>query len=233
MAGVTATALIPPLAHDSCESDAQCLNGGRCHLYKPGQIRSGADNEYNYCACHEGFGGLRCEAYCPLQCLNGGLCHAQQPPGGANPALHSYSKSYSCKCLGHWTGAVCDMPYENCVDGSQCYNGGKCSQRNVTITVSFCECPAGLGGVACQDEVAVQEPEEGVFTKPQATSLSLGIVLAVTGTVGLAFIFVRRRMRRRRLGMTYATVQPAEDCPNEVEAPNPGLQQNEKWRNVV
>lgn len=233
LAPTATTPVIPPLPHDTCEADAQCLNGGHCIVFKRGQIKSGADDEYNYCTCHSGFGGQRCESYCPLQCLNGGVCHSKGFVGTtALDPRHPLSASYACKCLGHWTGTVCDMPYENCVDGSQCFRGGKCRERNETITVSYCECPPGLGGVSCQAtaEEQLQEPEEEpVFTKKTLnTYISLGIVLAVTGSVGFAYILLRRRR-----GPSYSTVQISENCNDEIEVSNRGIKQDEQWRNVV
>jgi hypothetical protein len=231
LASAHAATTIPPLPHDVCQTDAQCLHGGRCQVFKKGQIKSGAGDDYNFCVCREGYGGQRCESYCPLNCLNGGVCHSK---GSGTPNTVA---AYACKCLGHWAGTVCDIPYENCADGTQCYNGGKCREREEQITansisravnITFCECPPGYGGLSCQAEVELQESDDRVLIKPGTAAFSIFMALVVPGMVGLTFLLYRRRR-----WAAYSTVELSENSQIEFETSNSGIKQDEKWKNIV
>jgi hypothetical protein len=226
------TTAIPPLPHDICRSDAQCLNGGTCQIFKPGQIKSGINDEYNYCICRNGYGGRRCEAYCPLQCSNGGICHPKSAMTGS-VKIHD-PNPYVCQCLGHYTGMLCDIPFDNCADGSQCYYGGICREREETISVNYCECPPGRVGDSCQDEISTSafESDHRAFTKDEVKYISLGIVFGMTAFFGVGLILMRRRRRRNEL--RYKKIQIVEDdCQSEIETNNIRTKRDERWRNIV
>jgi hypothetical protein len=241
--------------HDVCRTNAQCLNGGVCHVVLHNVDTSGTHqsslssqaavtttttttttSEYNYCTCHAGYGGQRCESYCPLRCQNGGVCHAKASGGSFSGAssdpTHPLSATYSCQCMVRWTGTICDVPYENCFDGSQCFNGGQCRVRNETIAVSFCDCPSGWGGVACQEKITSSLPskaqQSSVWSDDLVAYGSLAIVLLATGAVSALFLVLRRRSRTT----SYKTVQISDAAENE-ETMKAEPSKEEKWRNVV
>jgi hypothetical protein len=227
------TTAIPPLPHDMCRTDAQCLHGGTCVVFKPGQIKSAVDDEYNYCSCLEGYGGHRCESNCPLQCMNGGLCHPKSAYFGT-VKLHD-TNPYVCQCLGHYTGMLCDIPYENCADGSQCYYGGTCRERQEAITVYYCECPSSRGGVSCQNEVTEIETNSDIqpqrnTIKLQIKYVPLAIVLVIVSFFGIGLVLMRRR--RRRNERRYHAIQLSEDHQSGIETRQLRTKQ-EKWRNIV
>jgi hypothetical protein len=219
-----------PRPHDMCTTDAQCLNGGRCVLSQSnGQLKSVAvaatsDDDFNHCACRPSFGGSRCEHFCRLQCQNAGVCYRRSSSSGSaeqtqqDPVAHPFSVAYACKCLGYWTGTVCEVPYQNCGSGVQCYNGGICRSQqqqqqqeqmsgNSTSTAitttndydrSNCDCPPPFSGPTCQDvavagAAAVKTALDGRNTILVAVSVLLGSFLLT----GLALFCVRRQRRRK------------------------------------
>jgi cell division protein FtsL len=238
--------------HDVCRTNAQCLHGGVCHVVHDEETsphRSSSlsqvatTSKYNYCTCHAGYGGQRCESYCPLRCQNGGVCHAKASSSSGSSfsgastsskeaADPTHSTTYSCQCMGRWAGTICDVPYENCFDGSQCFNGGHCRVRNETITVSFCDCPTSWGGVACQQKVTSPLPskaqQSSVWSDDLVTYGSLAIVLLATGVVSALFLVLRRRSRTA----SYKTVQISDTAENE-ETMKAEPSKEERWRNVV
>lgn len=227
----------PILKHDSCKTDAMCLNGGLCHVFHSDSLErkaGGISDEYNYCNCRVGYGGQRCESHCPLTCRNGGVCFSKADGVDSgvtvqSDPIHLMSTLYACKCMGHWTGTVCDIPYENCADGSQCFNAGRCLQRNVTIAVSYCECPLNFGGIACQDKVESLDAPAKDFdlTDSLLIYLSLGVVVFVIVTMCLFYMWLGRRHR----GTPYSTVKASEDFENETHST---VNENEaRWKNVV
>ena len=226
------TTAIPPLPHDVCRSDPQCLNGGSCAVFKPGEIKSGVDDVYNYCKCLDGFGGQRCEAHCPLQCQNGGICHPKNAAFGT--VNINDPNPFVCQCLGHYTGIVCDIPYENCADGSQCFYGGVCRDKEGTIPVNYCDCPLSHDGEGCENEISTGPINEKNRVRDNtAVSLkymSLGVVIAITLFFGIGLILMRRR--RRRNERIYHAIQASDDFHNGIEARDFKRKQ-EKWRNVV
>lgn len=226
------TTVIPPLPHDVCRSDPQCLNGGSCAVFKPGEIKSGVDDVYNYCKCLDGFGGQRCEAHCPLQCQNGGICHPKNAAFGT--VNINDPNPFVCQCLGHYTGIVCDIPYENCADGSQCFYGGVCRDKEGTIPVNYCDCPLSHDGEGCENEISTGPINEKNRVRDNtAVSLkymSLGVVIAITLFFGIGLILMRRR--RRRNERIYHAIQASDDFHNGIEARDFKRKQ-EKWRNVV
>jgi hypothetical protein len=226
------TTAIPPLPHDVCRSNLQCLNGGSCVIFRPGQLKSGIDDEYNYCKCMNGYGGQRCEAHCPLQCQNGGICHPKSAAYG--PVNINDPNPFVCQCLGHYTGMLCDIPYENCADGSQCFYDGVCRDKEGTIPVNYCECPPTRDGVGCQNEISSSQKSEEHHVHDKAVVsikyISLGIVIAITIFFGVGLIMMRRR--RKRNERRYHAIQASDDFHNGIEARN--IERNqEKWRNVV
>ena len=122
------------LGHDTCETDAQCLNGGFCVA---------VSGSFKHCYCSDGYGGNRCEQYCPLLCQNGGVCHPNDGEGNdllMREEASSYrDETFVCKCLGYFTGKLCDVPYENCSDGRRCLNGGQCVDGSPGSSSCFCQ----------------------------------------------------------------------------------------------
>jgi hypothetical protein len=225
------TTAIPPLPHDACRSDAQCLNGGICTIFKPGQIKSEINDEYNYCTCQNGYGGKRCESYCPFQCQHGGICHPKSAVYGTVKV--NDPNPYVCQCLGHFTGSICDIPYENCADGSQCFYGGVCSVRDDIIPVNYCVCPPLREGLSCENEILTPPLDpESVQAKNVLLIryVSLGIVIAITLFLGIGLVMMRRR--RRRNERRYHAIQVSDEFQNGIEAKEVKRKQ-EKWRNIV
>lgn len=240
-------ATIPMLQHDMCSTDAQCWNGGHCQIFKRGQVKSGPNDDYNYCICPPGYGGQRCESSCPLICLHSGVCHANGIHGSI-PTDPNYplSSNYACKCLGYWTGTVCDIPYTNCGDGSQCYHQGKCREKkkdNTSVAANsssissssyYCECPQGYGGTSCLDEVTESADAGFVATKKTTAIFSVATALAIAASIiGLTCFLYRRRRKTKQ--PSYATVEASDGVvfQYEIETSNRRVKQEEKWRNVV
>jgi hypothetical protein len=137
--------------------------------------------------------------------------------------------------LGHFTGTLCDIPYENCADGSQCFYGGVCREKEGTIPIYYCECPPTHGGVGCQDEilsVEINEEKRQVRTNAAVSLkyISLGIVIAITTFFGVGLIMMRRR--RKKNERRYHAIQASDDFRDGIEARNLNKKQ-EHWRNVV
>lgn len=140
------------IEHDICQTDAQCLHGGLCK-------GTGEIGTFTYCECAEGFGGARCEDFCPLQCENGGVCH----PSTATTTLPSSNESsFQCKCRGYWAGETCSIPYVNCAGGSQCYNGGTCLSYANKDGHIMCDCPVLFAGISCEIHVPLKGEHEEV-----------------------------------------------------------------------
>ena len=146
------------------------------------------DTGFRYCECQDGFSGPRCSKYCPLDCQNGGYCMVT-PVGGAlglEEQLPTYDPNdYMCKCYGHFTGKLCDIPYTNCGESERCYNGGECLVGD--DMKHKCSCSIGFSGDSCEirldikEEVAVVMTDEGRFAVLILSSLFvvLGIALCV------------------------------------------------------
>ena len=222
-----------------CQADAQCLHGGHCVRTQGAVFHN--PGEFNYCSCAESFGGQRCESFCPLQCQNGGICYAKGGGSSTKPEEataadpeHPFSSDYACKCLGRWTGTVCDVAYENCGNGLQCFNGGTCvlAEGEQENDYYECRCPAGYGGPSCRDESLLTEATQqrdallGI-SKTGAALLSLAMVVLP----GLALILLRRRRQRHQAYDTVFHNDSDTDFQYEFSVSNRG--QTEKWRNVV
>lgn len=169
-----------------CDRDAQCLHGGVC---QQSQLPN-SKLVVRHCECPENIGGSRCEHFCPLRCQHGGYCrhinvsslHQQED---TNP------DNYECKCHGHLTGKECEIPYENCGKGIQCWNGGSCRPD------TYCDCPEGYGGRQCEilGGPQVLRPVETVEQPLRVGAIViciLGLFLLLTTT------FMYRRWRRNR-----------------------------------
>jgi len=230
----------PPVAltHDICQADAQCLHGGHCvRTREPGAVfHNPAAGEFNYCLCADGFGGQRCESYCPLQCQNGGICYSKggggtsssKPEEATADPEHPLSSTYACKCLGRWTGTVCDVAYENCGNGLQCFNRGTCVLTEGEQEDDYeCSCPSGYGGPSCRDESLVTEatPPRDALLGISKTGVAL-LLLAMVVLPGLALILLRRRKQRHRAYDTVFHNDSDADFQYEFSV-------SEKWRNVV
>ncbi|XP_053403600.1 neurogenic locus protein delta-like [Mercenaria mercenaria] len=76
-------------------------------------------------------------------CLNGGSCE-------------NGNMSYSCQCLGKWSGTNCeiDLEYDACID-KPCLNNGTCKD----LLEGFqCVCAIGFDGDICQNNINDCEP---------------------------------------------------------------------------
>jgi hypothetical protein len=206
--------------HDFCESDDNCLNGGRCRTVDEGVI------SYKYCQCLDGFGGSRCEHYCPLQCQNGGYCFRSADLSVVTPVLNSKQdldlSDYSCKCLGHFIGTVCQVPYENCADGSRCLFGGTCQNADAqALSTPSCACPPGYGGSSCEIEGLPESEPILPFERTGRITFSMFLGIFAVGVFFALSLYVYRRHR-------YKTVSVKEDFSFV-----PSIGSDKQWQNVV
>jgi hypothetical protein len=186
---------------DTCDKNAHCLNGGIC---RPADKDEGSNR---HCHCKDGFSGSRCEHYCPLSCQNGGYCHHlghELPTFGDNQDVSV--NDFQCKCLGYFTGSLCEIPFENCLDRKQCFYGGKCRQiRRPTESGgayigSYCECPAERYGDACEFSNATNATGDDPNTpldKPQRilSGLVVGAVFFLATLIGSSLMVRRARYK--------------------------------------
>lgn len=136
----------PAAVRDTCLASTQCLNGGVC---------ADPDDEFphKHCVCRPQFHGVHCESHCPLPCHNGGQCRMRD---GTSPEEYVHHKSdesnFVCRCRGHYTGELCQVPYKNCGtdDGLRCLNGGACRAPDREGGLSTCDCPSGFDGETCE-----------------------------------------------------------------------------------
>jgi hypothetical protein len=183
---------------DTCDKDAHCLNGGIC---RPADKDEGS---HRHCHCQAGFSGARCEHYCPLACQNGGYCHHlghDIPKFGDNQDVNL--NDYQCKCLGYFTGSLCEIPFENCLDRKQCFYGGKCRQiRKPTESGgayigSYCECPEGRHGDACEfsPEENLDDDSKKPLEKSQRimSGLVVGAIFFLSTLIGSSWMVRRAR----------------------------------------
>lgn len=199
---------------DTCEKNAHCLNGGIC---RPADKDDGI---HRHCHCQGGFAGSRCEHYCPLDCQNGGYCHHIKhatPTFGDNQDVNT--NDYQCKCLGYFTGSLCEIPFENCSDRKQCFYGGKCRQiRRPTESGgdyigSYCECPTGRHGDACEFadvEVNVQgDDTDKPLDKSERilSGLVVGAVMFLLTLIGSSLM-----VRRARYKAAWARTRAKEEA---------------------
>jgi hypothetical protein len=170
---------------DICNVDSHCLNGGKC-------MPANDVTNFRHCHCQDGFSGPRCSRFCPFDCQNGGYCRVtplgaatglREPSGPYNP------DNYMCKCFGHFTGSLCEIPYSNCGDEERCYNGGRCVLGE--DMVHRCSCPQGYGGNSCETPVAVKADSEIVTEEGKIVITVLSIMLLFLGAT--LFILVQRK----------------------------------------
>lgn len=230
---VTFSCLIPTSSaqkqHDTCKTDAQCLNGGHCEL----AVSIKSETNFNHCICHKGFGGQRCESFCPLSCENGGICHKKDSASSETEAAvdprHPFSSAYACKCLGHWSGTVCDVPYENCRNGRQCFNGGTCredSKEDGEGTNRYCDCPPNFGGPSCQEEREEEDSDTKLrFTDMEISFMSLAIALAIPASIAVTVYLCKKRK-----GASYKSVEVND---YELAVSSGSQHKDERWRNIV
>jgi hypothetical protein len=179
------------LHHDACLTSNQCLNGGTCFE------ADGDTSDFRHCHCPEGFGGFRCENYCPLECQNYGVC---QQVGSSNSIDHyihntkTNKNSYVCKCKGSFTGLLCQTPFVNC-GGHQCLNGATCpdSRAEFFVTKDWCKCADGYDGDLCQYRLAV---DKSMRRKAGISGAVSGLFVCIAAAVVVAYW---RRRRRKRL----------------------------------
>jgi hypothetical protein len=254
--------------HDVCASDVQCLNEGRCQLVDHslndvgGDDKGDGSNVHRHCVCKTEFGGSRCEKFCPLNCLNGGYCRFNTDSDMTNyhERFDANPQDYACQCLGYWAGTFCEIPYENCSDGRQCFHGGTCEDRGKvgkSKQKTVCTCPEGFKGRSCEVDLSVKEVgkssgKSSGKSAGKSSSSSLGYVLAggVTSSsssrrgpvlagvfvpmILIAFVYAAFVYRRRRKQYSAIVVRPpavAELVP-WGSGSSIGHQQA-SWKNII
>ena len=80
-----------------------------------------------------------CSAVGATYCLNGAMC---LPSGNELGA-------FSCSCAVGYTGQRCESPYDPCLSGTRCRNGGTCTTP-IDGNRFNCDCPYGFSGTACE-----------------------------------------------------------------------------------
>jgi hypothetical protein len=202
------------------------LNSGTCitTLTQGGRVKT--------CSCLESFGGFRCELFCPLECHNGGTCH-HVGNGHTKPSLSSQldhnPDHYACKCLGYFMGEQCDIPYENCVDGSQCLNGGQCREsESQSHKTNSCVCTTGYSGPSCKIEglVAPELRSAGrSFSREGRISFFTFLAVMTVGAFVASVVIHRKRHGGRKPpGLSFDQYPILYTYDPRTE---------ERWKNVV
>ncbi len=175
-----------PILHQTCNSNAQCLHGGTCRYTETGQ------GTFLQCVCADGYTGSRCEHFCPLACQHGGICRSTQDSNDKS------KPKFTCRCMGYFTGRLCETPYENCNEGFRCYNHGTCreTKNDHGMILRFCQCPSGWTGPSC-DVRASLAPDDIIVSSSGRTALWVVSVLLVLLAMG-GMILYRRKWRSRR-----------------------------------
>ncbi|KAL3942977.1 MAG: hypothetical protein SGBAC_002928 [Bacillariaceae sp.] len=198
MASSSVTASISENDHshdnDLCTDDDHCLNGGSCQ-------EGNSLILHRHCLCAPGFSGPACQRFCPLDCKNGSYCHVA-PTGGASGLLIDEGRiydaeDYSCKCSGHFTGALCEIPYKGCGDSERCYNGGECVAGDDMR--HHCQCKKGYAGDSCEIRTLIDVREE-------SDAALEGILAALLILLSMALFFLLKR-KRAKLTPDFVEVQ--------------------------
>lgn len=175
----------------SCDRNEDCRNGGVCKFH--------ADTGVSMCECLERYFGPTCTRYCPLQCQNEGICRFKGDDIGFQH-LHGQDMTadhYECKCRGDFTGKFCEAPFESCPDGSQCLNGGECTEVNGNSSSYKCTCPFGLDGDRCEGSEETRTYTKGPVTREPVSGGSIaGIIVALVAVAVVAVIIARRHRRK-------------------------------------
>jgi hypothetical protein len=240
--------------HDVCATDVQCLNEGKCqfvdHAESSLDVEGNVDdtdgsNVHRHCVCMAEFGGSRCEKFCPLNCLNGGYCRFYNNNGkdsNSEATMPSYHErfdanpiDYNCECFGYFTGTFCEIPYENCSDGRQCFHGGTCIAAKKSNKKTTCACPTGFDGGSCANDMSVSKVSArgSVSSKSNrhAGPIVAGVLLPmiVAALVYAAFVYRQKRSYSALVGKT-VEYDVAELVPRGT-ARSSGRQQ--EWRNII
>ena len=202
---------LPLAMADTCVSSENCLNGGVC------RIPDSDEHAGRHCHCPVGFGGTRCEHYCPLECQNSGHCHyaLDEELSSLSDYLDKDPSHFECKCLGHFSGQLCDVPYENCADGQRCMNHGVCTYDD--RGQSTCACTAGFYGDSCE----LTQPalgNEAPIVRQRSALVPLSLLTAAAFFIATAWLY-----RRRERPPQYIQV----DLVPNIAAGGP------KYRNIV
>ncbi|XP_072560073.1 delta-like protein A [Paramormyrops kingsleyae] len=131
--------------HGFCEKPGECkcrvgFTGRYCDecIRYPGCLHGTCHQPWQ-CNCQEGWGGLFCNQdlnYCTHHkpCMNGATC------------TNTGQGSYTCTCKARFSGTVCDIEIDKCVDGP-CKNGGTCTNTEDSYN---CSCAPGYYGSNCE-----------------------------------------------------------------------------------
>lgn len=194
----TASAAGEPLFHQTCNSDAQCLHGGTCRYTETGQ------GTFLQCQCADGYTGSRCEHYCSLQCQHGGICRPSDKDKALRSKTTNNKSDFVCRCMGYFTGRLCETPYENCNEGVRCYNNGKCheNENDHRMITRACECPPEWTGPSCETRAYAGNETAVSANAPLVESSSgrtvLWVFLALCGLVGVLWVISHRKKWRSR-----------------------------------
>jgi hypothetical protein len=219
-----------------CDADRDCLNEAKCKLvHHDGNHGSGGGDDGNiylhrHCVCPPEFGGSRCEKFCPLECLNGGYCRFD----GDTARIHQLQfydtdlDDYMCKCMGYFTGTLCEIPYENCLEGRQCFHGGRCQDEDQDEDTSgksnkntVCACPEGFNGPSC--EVDLSKIQVGESSSPARGPVLTGVLVPMIAVAALIAALVHRRRRKN---------SALDKTPEHVEFVPRGSG-HQRWLNVI
>ncbi|VDK76769.1 unnamed protein product [Dibothriocephalus latus] len=115
---------------DFCDQN-RCMNGGTCQ---------DLDGEGFHCECLPGFEGSVCQRR--SACSESRCVHAREC---TRLATSSNGIKHDCVCQAGWTGELCDVNIDDCID--KCKNGGKCRDL---VGDYVCDCPEGFSGRNCE-----------------------------------------------------------------------------------
>jgi len=211
-----------------CRTDTQCLNNGQCVETD----HNGTTEMHYHCECQKTFGGSRCENFCPLECLNGGYCrYHDENIINIHQQHDTDAADYACKCLGYFTGTLCEIPYENCSDGSKCLNGGQCTgeaKGGKKKTTATCDCPEGYtAGSSCQIDGSLIDETPSPSTSSSKGSVLTEIFVPLTTIAFVAALVLYHRRRR------YTVLEPTPPPGSEFVPHRQGNGNDKEWMNVI